>query len=45
MEKRLEWATKYLDDALNDIFENVIWTDKCNVQAESHRRFSCRKIA
>ena len=44
MEKWLEWATKYLDDALNDRFENVIWTEECSVQAESHRRFSCRKI-
>ena len=39
--KRLEWANSnpYSDAA----FENVIFTDECTVQLESHRRFSCRK--
>ena len=38
-EKRLAFARKYLDDD----FGNVIWTDECTVQMESHRRFCCRK--
>ena len=29
---------------LNDTFDDVIWTDECTVQMESHRRFCCRKI-
>ena len=39
--KRLEWATNnpYSDEA----FENVIFTDECTLQLESHRRFCCRK--
>ena len=39
MEKRLEWALKYKDDD----FDDVIFTDECTVQMESHRRFCCRK--
>ena len=38
-EKRLEWAQKYKDDS----FADVIYTDECTVQLESHRRFCCRK--
>ena len=38
-EKRLQWATTYRDDD----FHNVIWTDECSVQLETHRRFCCRK--
>ena len=38
-EKRLAFARQYLDDD----FKNVIWTDECTVQMESHRRFCCRK--
>ena len=37
--KRLMWAQQHL----NDTFEDVIWTDECTVQMESHRRFACRK--
>ena len=37
--KRLHWAEQYI----NDNFENVVWTDECTVQLESHRRFCCRK--
>ena len=37
--KRLEWARQYL----NDNFDNVVWTDECSVQLESHKRFCCRK--
>lgn len=29
---------------MNDSFDNVIWTDECTVQMESHRRFCCRKV-
>ena len=39
MEKRLAWALKYKDDT----FDDVIFTDECTVQMESHRRFCCRK--
>ena len=39
-QKRLDWARQNL----NDLFDNVIWTDECSVQLESHRRFCCRKI-
>ena len=38
--KRLAWAR----DHLNDTFADVIWTDECSIQMESHRRFCCRKI-
>lgn len=36
----LEWAQQNVNDTL----DNVIWTDECSVQLESHRRFCCRKI-
>ena len=42
--KRLEWARKHVDDAVNDEFKNVIWTDETSLQVESHRRFCCRKV-
>ena len=38
--KRLTWVR----ENLNDTFDDVIWTDECTVQMESHRRFCCRKI-
>lgn len=37
--KRLTWAREHL----HDTFCDVIWTDECTVQMESHRRFACRK--
>jgi len=37
--KRLDWAQQYL----NDNFDNVIWSDECSVQLETHKRFCCRK--
>ena len=37
--KRLHWAQQHLRDS----FEDVIWSDECTVQMESHRRFACRK--
>ena len=37
--KRLEWARKNL----NNNFSDVVFTDECSVQQESHRRFCCRK--
>ena len=37
--KRLQWAQKHIRDS----FDSVIWTDKCTVQMESHRRFVCQK--
>ena len=38
-QKRLAWARQHIGDD----FLNVIWTDECSVQMESHRRFCCRK--
>ena len=38
--KRLDWAKANK----NDEFENVVWTDECSIQMESHRRHCCRKI-
>ena len=37
--KRLEWARKHRQDD----FDNVVWTDECSVQLETHKRFCCRK--
>ena len=37
--KRLNWARDHMDDD----FEDVIFTDECTVQLETHRRFCCRK--
>lgn len=37
--KRLTWAQQHLHIS----FQDVIWSDKCTVQMESHRRFACRK--
>ena len=42
--KRLDWARKHLEKALNDDFKDVIWTDETTVQLEAHRRFACRKV-
>jgi len=41
-QKRLEWARAYQCEA-GDGFNNVIWTDECTVQLETHCRFCCRK--
>lgn len=41
--KRLEWAQEHLQEALNDGFNDVLFTDECSVMLECHRRFSCRK--
>ena len=38
-QKRLDWAQNHLGQS----FDDVIWTDECTVQMESHRRFACRK--
>ena len=37
--KRLEWARTHMLDT----FDDVIWTDECSVQLETHKRFCCRK--
>lgn len=41
--KRLDWCQQhpYSEAA----FKDVIFTDECTVQLESHRRFCCRKIS
>lgn len=38
-QKRLQWAQQHLGQS----FDDVIWTDECTIQLESHRRFACRK--
>ena len=38
-EKRLARARENIDMDC----DNVIWTDKCSVQLETHRQFCCRK--
>ena len=37
--KRLQWAQEHIGDS----FKDVIRTDECTVQMESHHRFTCRK--
>ena len=37
--KRLQWAQQYI----RDNFNNVVGTDECSVQLETHKRFCCRK--
>ena len=37
--KPLQWARDHTQDA----FENVIWTNECSVQLETHKKFCCRK--
>ena len=37
--KRLSWAQHHLQDT----FDDVVWTDECSVQLETHERFCCRK--
>lgn len=39
---RLQWAQQYLHEAERG-FTDVIWSDECSVQMESHRRYCCRK--
>ena len=42
--KRLNFAQKYIEEATSATgFEDVVWTDECSVQLETHRRFCCRK--
>ena len=40
--KRLEWAIRYQHEAEAG-FCNVIWTDECTIQLETHHQFYCRK--
>ena len=42
-QKRLQWAKQYLPEAIPFGFLDVIWTNECSVQLESHRRHSYRK--
>ena len=41
-EERLRWALQYQHEA-DGGFQDVLWTDECSVQLETHRRFCCRK--
>jgi len=38
-QKHLEWAHQHL----HDNFDDVVWTDECSVQLETHKHFCCRK--
>ena len=40
--KRKRWLWAHVHKY--DNFNNVIWTDECSVQMETHRRHSCRKV-
>lgn len=40
--KRLEWARKNEGEAAEG-FLDVIWSDECSIQLETHKRFCCRK--
>ena len=40
-EKRLEWCKQQQESGDLD-FDNVVWTDECTVQLESHRRITFR---
>ena len=42
-EKRLSWALRHKDEAAEGGFEDVVWTDECSVQLETHRWFCCKK--
>ena len=41
--KHLEWARQYITESFEpaEVFNDVIWTNECSVQLESHRRFCC----
>ncbi len=41
-QKRLDWAKRYENEAATG-FLDVVWTDECTVQLQTHRRFCCRK--
>ena len=41
--KRLEWCRKFTEEAANDGFTDVLWTDKSSIQMEAHRWYCCRK--
>ena len=41
-EKRVEWCKKQQESGDLE-FENVVWTDECTVQLESHRRIAFHK--
>ena len=41
-EKRVWWCQKQIDDGDLE-FEDVVWTDECTVQLESHQQFCFRK--
>ena len=41
--KRLEWAREHLQASQGNGFQDVVWTDECSVQLETHRRHSYRR--
>ena len=41
-EKWLRWAQTYVTEASDGVLD-VVRTDECTVQLETHRRFCCRK--
>ena len=38
--KRLEWAREHLQASQQNGFQDLVWTDECSVQLETHRRHS-----
>ncbi len=42
-EKRVQWCEQQTESGDLD-FENVLWTDECTVQLESHRRITFHKL-
>uniref|UniRef100_A0A1X7U5A0 Uncharacterized protein n=1 Tax=Amphimedon queenslandica TaxID=400682 RepID=A0A1X7U5A0_AMPQE len=41
--KRLTWAQAHSQEAMNDGFKDIMWTDEASLMLESYRRFCCRK--
>ena len=41
-QKWLDWVKHYKHEA-DTVFLDVVWSDKCSVQLETRRRFSCHK--
>ena len=38
-QRHLEWATEHLNEAINNEFEDVLWTDESGIMLECHHRF------
>ena len=42
-QKHLEWAREHLEEALNNEFEDVLWTDESSIMLECYQRFCWQK--